>query len=169
MAAILSPAVEIVLQSTFYLLSVCLFVLGVIGCVVPVLPGPVLAYAGFLCLLPTPRSPGLGGAISMGLVAGIATILDFAVPGWGAKKFQCSKGGVWGSVAGAIVGMFFFPLGLVLGPFLGAVAGELLSGRRLTAAAWGGIGAFLGFLFGVLLKLGACLLMLAAAFLARSP
>ena len=152
---------ENVLPVTLYLLSGVLFVLGVVGCVVPVLPGPLLAYAGVLCLLPTPHSPGLCSTLWMGLATAVVTILDFVIPGWGAKKFKCSKAGVWGSVAGTLIGLAFFPWGLLLGPFLGAVAGELLAGRRLDAAAWGGLGALLGFLCGVLLKLLFCFLLLA--------
>lgn len=155
-------------EALSYGLAVILFAVGVVGCVVPVLPGPLAAYAGFLCLLGTPRAPGWGAAAAMGAVAVAATVLDSLVPGWGAKKFRCSKWGIGGSVAGAFLGVFFLPIGLVAGPFFGALAGELLSGRPLTAAAWGGVGAVTGFLLGTLLKLGACALMLAVAVWTRA-
>lgn len=134
--------------------------MGVVGCVVPVLPGPLAAYAGVLFLLGTPRAPGIGALVAMGLAAAGVTVLDMVIPGWGAKRFRCSKWGVWGSVAGAVAGVFFFPWGLLAGPFLGAVAGELASGRRLGAAAWSGVGALAGFLCGVLLKLAVCGMMI---------
>jgi hypothetical protein len=151
------------MDGALYALAGILFAVGVVGCVVPVVPGPLAAYAGFLCLLWTPRSPGAGAAVAMGAVAVAVTILDIWIPGWGAKKFRCSKWGAWGSVAGALVGLFFFPVGLLAGPFLGALAGELLAGRRLDAAAWGGVGALAGFLCGVAVKIAACALMLAVA------
>lgn len=155
-------------EAVSYGLAAILFAVGVVGCVVPVLPGPLAAYAGFLCLLGTPHAPGWGAAAAMGAVAVAVTVSDSLVPGWGAKKIRCSKWGVWGSVAGAFLGVFFLPIGLVAGPFLGALAGELLSGRPLTAAAWGGVGAVTGFLLGTLLKLGACALMLAVAVWTRA-
>jgi len=154
---------ETVLRVVQYVLATGLFATGVVGCVVPVLPGPLAAYAGLLCLWGTPHSPGWAGTVSMGVVAVLVTILDSLIPAWGAKKFQCSKWGAWGSVIGAFAGLFFLPLGLIAGPFLGAVAGELASGRKMTAAAWGGVGALVGFLCGVVLKIGACALMLATA------
>lgn len=150
-------------EALSYGMAAILFAVGVVGCVVPVLPGPLAAYAGFLCLLGTPHAPGWRTAAAMGAVAVAVTVFDSLIPGWGAKKFRCSKWGVWGSVVGAILGVFFFPIGLLAGPFLGALAGEMLSGRRLTAAAWGGVGAVTGFLLGTLLKLGVCALMLAVA------
>ena len=150
-------------EALAYGMAVLLFAVGVVGCVVPILPGPLAAYAGFLCLLGTPHAPGWRTTVAMGAVSLAVTVSDSLIPGWGAKKFRCSKWGVLGSVAGALIGVFFFPIGLVAGPFLGALAGEMLAGRRLTAAAWGGVGAVTGFFLGVLLKLGACALMLGVA------
>lgn len=151
------------LHWTLYGVAAVLFGVGVAGCVVPVLPGPLAAYAGFLCLLGTPRTPGLKAAAAMGAVAAGVTVLDMVIPGWGAKRFKCSKWGAWGSVIGGLAGVFFFPAGLVAGPFLGALAGELIAGRRLGAAAWSGVGALAGFLCGVAVKLAACALMAAVA------
>lgn len=148
------------LHWTLYGLAAVLAAVGVVGCVVPVLPGPLAVWAGVLCLQATPMAPGWGVVAGTGLVAGIATVMDTLVPGWGAKQFKCSKWGVWGSVLGALAGVAFFPWGLLAGPFLGAVAGELLAGRRTGAAVLGGIGALLGFLCGVCLKLAACALIL---------
>lgn len=151
---------DVVLQTACYALAGVLFAVGVVGCVVPVLPGPLAAYAGVLFLLGTPRAPGGGTLAVLGLLAVGATVLDMVIPGWGAKRFRCSKWGVWGSVIGALVGVGFFPWGLLAGPFLGAVAGEMASGRRLGAAAWSGVGALVGFLCGVLLKLTVCGMMI---------
>ena len=108
-------------------------------------------------------TPGLKAAAAMGAVAAGVTVLDMVIPGWGAKRFKCSKWGAWGSVIGGLAGVFFFPAGLVAGPFLGALAGELIAGRRLGAAAWSGVGALAGFLCGVAVKLAACALMAAVA------
>jgi len=158
--------VETVLQTALYVLAAALYLAGLVGCVVPVLPGPLAAYAGFLCLLGTPVSPGWRAAVAAGILAVAVTVLDTLIPGWGAKKFSCSRWGMWGSVIGALLGSFFFPLGILVGPFAGAVAGELVAGRRMNAAAWSGLGAFLGFWCGVGAKLLACGAMAVLAFLA---
>lgn len=83
----------------------------------------------------------------------IAIFLDYVVPAYGAKKFSCSRWGVFGCAAGTLVGLFFLPFGILLGPFLGACIGELIAGRTIKMALKGGLGAFLGFLTGVFLKL----------------
>ena len=146
-------------QMGLYGLAAVLYVAGLVGCFVPMLPGPPVAYAGFLCLLGAAHSFTWRGAVVAGGVVVLATILDMIVPAWGARKFHSTRWGAWGAVAGAVAGAFFFPAGLLLGPFAGAVAGELLAGRRFGEAAMGGVGAMLGFVFGLAAKLAACLFM----------
>jgi uncharacterized protein YqgC (DUF456 family) len=78
----------------------------------------------------------------------------------GAKKFNCSPYGTWGCALGTFIGAFFFPVGIIVGPFLGAFLGELTARRDISAAFRGGIGAFLGFLAGTLLKLCFCIYLI---------
>jgi len=137
--------------------AVCLLV-GFVGCVVPVLPGVACAYAALWTLYPTPYALTNERLLVGGIVAVVAIVLDYVVPALGAKKFNCSKWGVFGCMAGTIVGIFFAPFGIILGPFLGAVAGELVAGKQASAALRGGFGALLGFVAGVLLKFVACAL-----------
>ena len=129
---------------------------GMVGCVVPVVPGPILSYCAILCLLGTSHAPTVAVLVTFGVVTIIATVLDYVVPALGAKKFNCSKLGIVGCAIGTVIGIAFFPLGLLLGPFLGAVVGELIAGKPLGKSFWGGIGAFIGFLVGTILKLVAC-------------
>ena len=129
---------------------------GMVGCVVPVVPGPILSYCALLCLLGTSHAPTVAVLVTFGVVTIIATVLDYVVPALGAKKFNCSKLGIVGCAIGTVIGIAFFPLGLLLGPFLGAVIGELIAGKPLGKSFWGGIGAFVGFLAGTILKLVAC-------------
>lgn len=143
-----------------------LLVAGIVGCVVPVVPGPILSFCALLCLLPTEHPPGIIALSLFGAVVLVASALDYVVPALGAKKFHCSKLGVSGCMVGTFVGVFFFPIGLLLGPFLGAVVGELLSGKSAGKSIWGGVGAFLGFLAGTFIKLAACVWI--AVFFARS-
>lgn len=131
--------------------------LGFIGCFVPVLPGVTLAYLA-LVLMYFVGSPAMTVTllvIGLGLVA-LAFILDAVIPAVGAKHFGGSRWGIWGCVLGAIVGLFFGPWGLLLGPFGGAVAGELLGGKDTSGALRAGLGAFLGFLCGTVLKIAFC-------------
>jgi len=115
------------------ILAVVAFLLllaGLVGSVVPAIPGPPLAYIGLLLL----QLSGYGGFSSafLWLWAGITiavTVMDNVLPAMMTKRFGGSRMAVIGSVAGIIVGMFFVPIGLLAGPFLGAMAGELINSR----------------------------------------
>ena len=136
-----------------------LLLIGFIGCVVPVIPGPIIGYCGLLALIPTERCPSMLVLVTMGLVVAAVTVADYVVPAIGAKKFNCSRWGTIGCFVGTIVGLFFVPIGILLGPFLGAFLGELIAMKPIGAALKGGVGAFLGFLSGVFLKILACAAM----------
>jgi uncharacterized protein YqgC (DUF456 family) len=116
------------------LLAVVAFLLllvGLLGSVIPVIPGPPLGYVGLLLL----QWSGYGGfsAVFLWVWAGITvavTVTDYVLPAIMTKKFGGSRLAVIGSVVGLILGIFFFPpLGMILGPFLGALAGELINNR----------------------------------------
>ena len=145
------------------ILAGLLLLIGFVGCVVPVLPGPIIGYCGLLALIPTEKCPSTPVLVTMGLVVAAVTIADYVVPAIGAKKFNCSRWGTVGCFLGTIVGLFFVPIGILLGPFLGAFLGELIAMKPIGAALKGGVGAFLGFLSGVLLKILACAAMSAVA------
>ena len=136
-----------------------LLLIGFIGCVVPVLPGPIIGYCGLLVLIPTERCPSTLILVTMGLVVAAVTIAEYVVPAIGAKKFNCSRWGTFGCFVGTIIGLFFVPIGILVGPFLGAFLGELIAMKPFGAALKGGLGAFLGFLSGVFLKILACIAM----------
>jgi len=136
-------------------LGIILMITGLFGCVLPLLPGPPLNYAGLLLLHFT---SGFQFSTRFLVIWGIVTIvvyaLDYVIPVWGTKKFGGSKRGVWGSMIGLIAGMFFFPpFGIIIGPFAGAVIGELTAGKDSKAALKSGFGSFVGFLTGTILKL----------------
>lgn len=141
----------------FYALtSIVLVLLGFIGCVVPVIPGPAIAYGGILMMLPSRFAPTTSVCVALGVACVVVTLLDFVVPAYGAKRFSCSRLGVVGCTIGTVVGIFFMPWGVILGPFIGAVLGELASGKRFRSSLSGGFGALLGFLCGILFKLVYC-------------
>lgn len=137
----------------------CLLI-GIIGCIVPGLPGTPIAYAGLWIAQATDR---VDFSWQMLLVWGIVTIiisvLDYVVPAWGTKHYGGSKWGVWGSTIGVFVGLFFGAIGVIIGPLVGAILGELIAGKQLQEAIKAGWGSFIGILFGTILKLIACGLM----------
>lgn len=132
-----------------------LLLVGFVGCVIPVLPGPLLGYLAlwlpWLAGMGFPESRlWLGGAVTAAV-----TVVDYVLPAYFARKFKCSKSGMLGCFLGTIIGLFFFPWGLVLGPVLGTMLGELTVGKSLCEAARGGAGAFCGFVATLFAKLAA--------------
>ncbi len=136
-------------------LGVILMIVGILGCVLPFMPGPPLNYIGILLLHFTATFQFTNRFLLIWAIITVVVIaLDYVIPVWGTKKFGGSKQGVWGSVIGLIAGMFFFPpIGIIIGPFAGAVIGELIAGKDSKAALKSGFGSFVGFLAGTIFKL----------------
>jgi len=135
-----------------------LLVIGTLGCFISVLPGPPLAYLALVLahLTGDHSSPTISTLVVSGVVTAVVTVLDYIVPSIGAKKFNCSKAGTWGCLVGTVVGLFFMPFGVILGPFLGALTGEIIAGKRPRPALRGAVGALLGYVAGIVLKLICC-------------
>ena len=146
----------------FLMISAALLLLaGLAGCIVPVLPSVPLSYGGLLLLQLTDRVQFSTRFLLIWLgVVVVLQVLDYVVPALGTKQFGGSKLGVWGSTIGLIVGMFFGPWGIVIGPFAGAVLFELFDGKQAMAALKAGFGSFIGLLTGTILKLIACGMMI---------
>jgi uncharacterized protein len=142
------------------ILGIILMILGIIGCLVPVLPGPPFSFLGLIFLHLTRfgqfSNPVL---ITLGAIAVVVTLLDYVVPIWGTKKFGGSKYGTRGATVGLFVGIFLGPLGLILGPLIGAFIGEMIFRDDIGYAFKAGFGSLLGFLTGIGLKLAASLIM----------
>lgn len=144
----------------YTILGYTLCIVGIIGCIIPMLPGPWLAYVGILlpmfwdCYVPSWQI-----WIGFGLCVAI-TILDYIIPAIGTAKFHGTKYGVWGCTIGTFLGLFFLPAGIVLGPFWGAVIGEYYNGRDWDNALRAGLGSFLGFLAGTIIKIILCIVFI---------
>jgi len=139
-----------------------LILIGLLGALLPVLPGPPLSFIGLLLLHFTRWADfSTQFLVIMGVLATLVTAVDYVVPMWGTKKFGGSKAGVRGSTIGLVIGVFFFPpIGIIIGPFLGALIAELMiNSDDFNKALKSGIGSLVGFLMGTGLKLGASLLM----------
>jgi uncharacterized protein YqgC (DUF456 family) len=150
------------------ILAIIVSLLGIIGCVLPVLPGPILNYAGLLMLHFTRFGDvSSGNLLFLALLTVIVQMLDYVVPVWGTKKFGGSRYGTWGSIIGLIAGLFFLPaigpFGIVTilgGPFVGAYLGEKLAGNDSSTALRAAFGSFIGFLAGTVMKLANSLIIL---------
>ncbi|GAB1452462.1 DUF456 domain-containing protein [Draconibacterium sp.] len=136
-------------------LGIILMIIGLIGCVLPFLPGPPLNYTGLLLLhFTSTHHFSINFLVFWAIVTAVVYGLDLIIPVWGTKKFGGSKYGVWGSIIGLLAGFLFFPpFGIIVGPFVGAVIGELIAGKDSGAALKSGFGSFVGFITGTVLKL----------------
>jgi hypothetical protein len=134
--------------------GVCV-ITGLIGCILPVLPGPVIGYAGLILLhLSRIYSFSASFLITFALFTLLVGILDYVIPIYGTQKLEGSKYGVWGSTIGVVAGLFLlFPAGIVLGPMIGAFAGEMISGKKAGKAIKPALGSFLGFMAGTVVRL----------------
>lgn len=142
-------------------LGAALVLVGFIGSILPVIPGPPISWVGLLLLKWTDFVNDHGAAYENALwillfFVILVTILDYVVPIMGTKKYGGSKRGVWGAAIGVVVGLFFGPLGIIIGPFLGAYIGEITTGKKKREALRAAWGAFVGFLLGVGMKLMVC-------------
>jgi len=136
-----------------------LMILGVAGSLLPVLPGPPLSYLGLLLLhFTTKINFSSKFLISWGIITILVSILDYIIPVWGTKFFGGSKYGVWGSMVGLLAGVFFPPFGIMIGPLIGAIAGEIIAGNKENALK-SGFGSFLGFIAGTIVKLTVSFIM----------
>lgn len=133
--------------------AICMLV-GIAGCILPVLPGVTLSYAGILLLHFTSLMDfSVGFLVAWAIVVIAAEVLNYYIPIWGTKQFGGGKKGAIGSAIGVVGGIFIFPpWGLILMPFVGAVIGELLDEKVFKEALKAGFGAFIGFVAGTLMK-----------------
>ncbi len=157
-------------QIILYVLAAILIVIGTIGTVLPALPGVPIVYAGmFLAAWVGDFSQiGWPTLTILGVLTALSVIVDLLASVLGAKRVGASGWALFGAAVGTVVGLFLGFIGLILGPFFGAVAGELIAGSTLQRSASVGVGAWLGFIFGTLAKIALCFTMLgvfAVAFL----
>lgn len=145
------------LEWLWWTLTIGLILIGLIGAVVPLLPGPTLILAGAVVYRVTLDAEGakvswwtIGGLLVLML---ISYAIDFVSGAVGAKYFGATRLGAIGGLIGAVVGMFFLPLGLILGPLAGVLIGELIGGKELVAAGKSTWGTLLGTTAGLIAKL----------------
>jgi uncharacterized protein len=150
------------------ILATVVFVVGLIGTVLPVLPGPVLIYGGMILYGAMTNFASLDSRFYLvqGIALAVVLAVDFVASAVGTKLFGGSKQAAIGAIIGTVLALFFLgPLGLVIGPFAGAVAVELLRGMNPSAAIRVGFGTLIGALGGTLFKLCAAVVMIVYFFM----
>ncbi len=150
------------IQVFYYVLAAVLVVVGIAGVILPALPGLPLVFAGMLLAAWAGDFQKIGWLplIVLGGLTLLSVAVDFLATMLGAKRVGASRKALLGAVIGTFAGLFFGPLGLIAGPFVGALLGEFWHGRELGQAAKVGLGTWLGLLVGSVLKLGLAFAML---------
>ena len=143
------------MEATLAIVAIICALVGTVGCVVPIIPGGVITYVGYICLyFCSSAEVSTGWLVAFGLLTAAVTIMDFVLPAYMSKRFGGSREGQIGATLGMLAGFFLGPFGILAGPFVGAVLGELLHNSKDRAKAFRvGVGSFLSFIVGTGAKL----------------
>ncbi|MDY2585827.1 DUF456 domain-containing protein [Winogradskyella aquimaris] len=136
------------------ILGIILMILGILGSFLPIIPGPLTSWVGLLALHFT-KGVQLSNTflVITLLVAIFIYILDYIIPAVGTKRFGGSKEGMIGTTLGLVVGLLTpIPFGIIIGPFLGALVGEMVHRNDINKAMKAAFGSFLGFVASTFLK-----------------
>jgi uncharacterized protein YqgC (DUF456 family) len=146
----------------WWLLAALIVVAGLAGTVVPALPGVPLVFAGLFvgAWIDGFDTVGWGTLGIMAVLTLVAVAVDFIAGAAGARYLGASSRAFWGATAGAVVGIFFGIPGMLLGPFIGAVVGEISGGNDLVRSGRAGVGAWLGIVVATAVKLAIAFLMI---------
>lgn len=145
----------------FYTLGALLILGGLAGTILPSLPGIPMVFGGIwlIAAVDDYRHLGWWWLLLIGALGALGVIVDFIAGTLGAKRVGASRRALWGATLGTFAGMFFGIPGIVCGPFVGALVGELSSGASVLRSTHVGIGTWLGLVLGALLKLAISLMM----------
>ena len=152
-----------------WILAAALVVTGFVGVIAPVLPGAPLVLAGLIVAAWAENFAYVGWPtiVILALLTGLTYVVDAVASAVGVKRVGASKQAIWGAVIGTTVGVFFGLVGILLGPFIGAVAGELLVTRDAKQVGRAGVAAWIGFIVGTLGKLALMFTMVGIFVVAR--
>jgi uncharacterized protein YqgC (DUF456 family) len=144
-------------------IGAALIAAGLIGAIVPALPGIPLIFGGIWLMAGADgyHHLGLWWLLGIAVVGAVGMTCDLLAGALGAKRMGASKRAVGGALAGTVIGIFFGLPGLLIGPFVGAVLGELSTGNTVQRSTEVGVGAWIGLIFGTIIKLVASVVMVA--------
>lgn len=151
-----------------WLVGIALVLVGLIGIVLPALPGTILIFAGLLLAAWADgfARVGIGPLILIGLIAAVSYAVDFVAAAAGAQRIGASRRAVIGAALGTLLGLPFGLPGVIFGPLAGALLGEWTVHRDLRRAGRAGFGAWIGFLVGTGVKIALAFSMIAIFVLA---
>lgn len=144
------------------IIALVMSIVGLLGVIIPVLPGTIFSYVGLMCaFFVTDSIITVNQLIILGIISAVAIILDYLLPGYFSKLFGGTKAGIMGATIGTFVGIFFGFVGIIFAPFIGAIMGEMLVSKiPFEQALKVGFGSLLSFFVGTGIKLLAALYML---------
>jgi uncharacterized protein len=133
--------------------AVLISLIGLLGCVLPILPGPVISFVALLLVkYTTDVEVSTRTLFFFGSLTVLVTLLDSILPIYMPRSFGASGWGVTGASAGLLIGLFFPPLGFIFGALIGAFLLEMIRQRGLVEALIAGLGSFIGFAIGTVAK-----------------
>ena len=143
------------MENILSIIAIACGIVGLLGTVLPVLPGTIVSYLGMLLIAFRPNSEiSLTMLIIWGVLSVAVIVMDYILPAFLSKRFGGTKAGSTGATIGTILGIFGGPIGIILGPFFGAVIGELMAEKlSFNEAIKVGVGSMLSFLVGTFFKL----------------
>jgi uncharacterized protein YqgC (DUF456 family) len=146
-----------------WVIAIALIAVGVAGIVLPALPGTLLIFGGILLAAWADGFTRIGPwtLAVIGVIGAASYFVDFAAAALGAKKLGASKRAMAGAALGTLFGLFLGLPGIIIGPFVGAVIGELTVNRDIRKAGKAGLAAWIGFAVGTAVKVGLAFLMIA--------
>lgn len=145
-------------MTTIIIVCSVLIILGLVGILVPMLPGTPLVFLGLLIYAAFTNftSISIWAIVLFFMLTLVSLGVDYIAGLAGASKFGSTKWGFWGGIVGLLIGLIFSPFGffsVIVGPLLGVILGELIGGKKLWESAKVGIGTLLGYLFAILFNL----------------
>jgi uncharacterized protein YqgC (DUF456 family) len=156
------------LTIALWVIAVILIGIGVAGIVLPALPGTLLIFGGILLAAWAEgfSRVGMWPLIAIGVIGGLTYFVDLVAAALGAKKLGASKRAMIGAGLGTLGGLFLGLPGIIIGPFVGAVIGELTVDRDIRKAGKAGVAAWIGFAIGTAVKVSMAFLMIGIFLLA---
>lgn len=138
-----------------FIVALILMILGIVGSVLPIVPGPILSFAGLLVyyIFQENEVLSLGPILLFALGMLFLIVADYVLPLLGVKFLGASKKGQWGAIIGALLGIVFFPpLGIFIGALMGAIIGEMYYGKKFPEAMMVAMGVVTGSVVAIFLQ-----------------